>query len=354
MQENRIRVGIVGAGAVARIAHLPNYAHDPRVELVGVVDINEQRAGALAQEFNIPATYASVNELIADGGATVVSVCVANAFHAPIVLDALRGGADVLVEKPMTLTTAEAREVVAAARDSGRIVMVGMSNRFNLGSEVIARYARAGRFGEIYFARASIMRRRGNPAGWFTNTKFSGGGAMMDIGVHAIDLAWWLMGKPRPVRVSSVMRREVAPYETQYVRSWPTADKPADGVFDVEDFMTALVRFENGAALDVSVSWAVNGPESTLDVDLYGTRGGASLNPLTIYTETENILENVTPQIRVERSSYQEEIAQWLEAVATRGPSPVPVEDGATIVAILNAIQRSADEGCEVEVEQIV
>jgi len=354
MQDEKIRVGIVGAGAVARLCHLPNYLLDPRVEVVGIVDINQERAQELADEFGVPAVYPSTTELLSEGRATCISVCVANAFHAPIVLEALQGGADVLVEKPMTLTTKEAAEVAAAVKESGRLLMVGMTNRFGLSSEVLARYAKAGAFGNLYYARAAMLRRRGNPAGWFTNSKLSGGGAMMDIGVHAIDLAWYLLGRPRPVRVSAVMRREIAPYETEYVSSWPTADRPPDGIFDVEDFMTAFIRFENGATLEVAVAWAVNGPETQLTVDLYGNKGGASLNPLKIYTETAGVLSDVEPVVRVKRDPYTEEFAQWVEAVATRGDSPVPVEDGVMVVSMLEAIRRSAAEGCEVEVPQVV
>lgn len=279
MQSEKIRVGIVGAGAVARIAHLPGYTADPRVEVVGITDLNQPRAQELAAQFGVQQVYPSVEALLSEGKLDAVSICVANAFHAPLTLQALQSGVDVLVEKPMALSTAEAAEMVQIVRSTGRILMVGVNNRFALGSEILSRYARTGRFGQVYHARAMWLRRRGNRGGWFTNSALSGGGVSMDVGVHAMDLAWWLTGKPRPVRVSAVTRRAIAPYETEFVTSWPTAERPAEAVFDVEDFMSAFVRFEYGATMEAAVAWAVNGPQTQLVVDLYGDKGGASLDP---------------------------------------------------------------------------
>ncbi len=351
MQSEKVRVGIIGAGAVVRITHVPGYAADPRVEVVGITDLNQERAGELGAQFNVAKVYPSADAMLSEGRLDAVSICVANAFHAPLALQALRSGADVLVEKPMALSTAEAAEMVREVRDTGKILMVGMNNRFAVGSEVLSRYARAGWFGNVYHARAMWLRRRGNPGGWFTNSALAGGGVSMDVGVHAIDLAWWLMGKPRPVRVSAVTRREIAPYQTEFVTSWPTAERPTDAVFDVEDFMSGFVRFDNGATLEASVAWAVNGPQTQLVVDLYGEKGGASLDPLKVYTEMEGVLADVSPVTRTERSSHTEEIKQFITAVQTRGECPVPVEDGLALVSILEAIRRSSEEGREVEVE---
>lgn len=352
MQNQKIRVGIVGAGAVARLAHLPGYAADPRAEVVGIVDVNEERAQALAEEFGVPRTYPTLGDLLSDGGVNAVSVCVPNAFHAPIALEALQGGVDVLVEKPMALNPDEAARMVATARDAGRILMVGMSHRFSNRAEVLSRWLQAGRFGKVYHGRVTWMRRRGDPGGWFTDSRFSGGGATMDIGVHALDLAWWLMGRPEPSRVSGAVSREVAPYKTDFVSSWPTAERPADAVFDVEDFMRSFIRFENGATLDLSVAWAVNGPSTQMEMDLYGTKGGARLDPFTIYSEEEGILTDTTPVIPSEGNTWTDEVIHFVDAVESRSEPLIPGEEGLAVVRMLEAIGRSSQEGREVEVVQ--
>ncbi len=350
MSQQTIRMGIVGAGAVARIAHLPGYIEDPRVELVGVVDTNRERAQQLASEVGIPGVYPSVTALVREGGAQAVSVCVPNTVHGELAIEAMRAGADVLLEKPMTVDPAQAEEVVRVARETGRILMIGMTHRFTIRSTVLKRYQEAGRFGTVYHGRAIWMRRRGDPGGWFTDSRYSGGGALMDIGVHALDLTWWLMGCPRPVRVSGATHHEVAPYKTDYVFGWPTYEHPADARFDVDDFASALVHFENGAALELSVAWAVNGPDNQLDVDLYGTRGGARLNPPTVYSEEERVLTNSSLLLPEEPAdaAWKTEMHHFVDVLVRRGEPLIPGEQGVTVVRMLDAISRSAREGRDV------
>jgi len=348
--DGKIKVGVVGAGAVARLAHLPGYAADPRVEIVGVVDTAQHRAEALAEMFGSQA-YPSIAALLSEGGAQAVSICVPNSVHAPLALEALRGGADVLIEKPMALEPSEATEIAATARSDGRVLMVGMTHRFTNRATVLARYLDAGRFGRIYHARAVWMRRRGDPGGWFTDKKYSGGGAMMDIGVHALDLAWWLMGRPEPVRVTGSLHREIAPYETEFVGAWPTADRPAEAVFDVDDFMAAHIQFENGASLEISVAWAVNGPDGSLDLDLYGTKGGARLNPLTVYTEEEGVVTNSTPLVPSDGDTWTDEVRHFVDVVESRAEPLITGEQGVQVVRMLHAISQSAEQGRQVDLE---
>lgn len=350
MSKQKIRVGVVGAGAIGSLAHAPGYAKDPRVEIVGVTDTNPDRAKELADKFGIPNVYPSTKALIEDGGAQAVSIGVPNTSHASVALEALNAGADVLLEKPMTTDPKDAEEVVRCARENNRILMIGMTHRFTTKADVLSRYLNSGRFGQVYHARTVWMRRRGDPGGWFNDSRYSGGGALMDIGVHALDLAWWLMGCPEPMRVSGALHREVAPYKTDFISGWPTYEHPTDVTFDVDDFASAMIHFRNGAALELSVAWAVNGPDNQLDLDLYGTQGGAKLNPLTIYTEEEGVITNSFPQVPPEGNSWDTEVKHFVDVLESRSEPLIPGEQGITIVRMLDAISRSAKEKRDIEI----
>lgn len=341
----KLNVGVVGIGSIAHMFHLENYRNHPDVELVAVADIDLERARKVAAEQGGIHAYASAEEMFAAEKLDAVSICTFNASHVPLALLALSHGLHVLLEKPMALNVAEAEELKAVAAKSGKVVMVGMSHRYRADSQVLHQTVQDGELGDIYYAKTRILRRRGVPIGWFTAKEYSGGGPMMDIGVHVLDLAWWLMGRPEPDKVMGKLFRQIAPYPVDERSTYiaHSRENKAEGVYDVEDLGTAFITFKNGAVLTVEASWAVNGSQDdAVKVDLYGSKGGASLEPLALYKETAGI--QVQHQLEVEAFDFYKKEIEHFVACAISGTAPLSdAAQGAEVIRLLEAIRISSE-----------
>ncbi|MFC1672300.1 Gfo/Idh/MocA family protein, partial [Planctomycetota bacterium] len=194
-----LRVGVIGLGMGC--GHVKTFQSHPNAEVVAIADVNEERLHPLKDELGVPVGYTSGEEMIRNETLDIVSVCTPNKFHKPLTLEALNAGCHVLCEKPMAMSAAEGREMVAAAKEAGKRLMINFSYRFNEQSFALKKQVDTGILGDVYFARTVWHRRRGMPGfgGWFGQKALSGGGPLIDLGVHRIDLALWLMGYPKPV-----------------------------------------------------------------------------------------------------------------------------------------------------------
>jgi predicted dehydrogenase len=341
----KIKVGVVGIGAIAHIFHLPNYRNHPQVQLVAVTDLDTDRANKAADEWGAKA-YASADAMFLDAGLDAVSICTFNTAHEALAIKALEAGLDVLVEKPMTATAEQAERLHRAAEQSGRILMVGMSSRYRNDVRAMKGIVESGELGDIYFAKARIIRRRGVPFGWFTSKELSGGGPMMDIGVHALDAVWWLMGMPKTDKVMGKLFHKIAPYHTKTGGFYEamSSNNKENPVYDVEDLGTAYITFDNGAALTVEASWAVNGvQDDAMKIELFGTKGGASLDPLFVFKEANLI--PVESRLDIEGNDYyKEEIDHFVQCVLHREQPVSDVSQGLEIMRMLDAIGRSSEK----------
>lgn len=344
---SELRIGIIGAGWAARVVHLPGFrAAGQRV--TAICDINPEPARALAEQYDIPRVYTDWREMLANERLDAVSVCVPNRFHREPVLAALEAGAHVLCEKPLAVTAAEAREMFAAAARHGRILMAAQSFRFDAGPRAIHRVAQAGHLGDIYYAEATAMRRMGIPTwGTFHQSSHAAGGALLDIGVHMLDLAIWLMGNPEPARVSASMQRRFG-HRPHIARMFRNAWDPER--FDVEDFAVALVRFANGATLLVRATWAAHIEKQVFNVTLCGDEAGATTHPPVIYRNREGIPADERLQV-AETRMYEREMAHWVQVLRGEAEPAVKPAETINVQRILEAAYRSAAEGCEVPVE---
>lgn len=348
-----LKVGVIGTGGIAGL-HLKAYAAHPQVEVVAVCDINADRARAVADKWGASRAYGDPAELFADSDVDAVSICTWNNTHASLAIAAIEAGKHVLVEKPMSRTYAEAVQIeeVVAAHD--RVLQVGFVRRHSANCRVLKSFIDAGELGDIYYAKTSCIRRIGNPGGWFANKSISGGGPLIDIGVHVIDLCWYLMGSPRVASVSAnsyaklgnrsnittLPRYQVADYD-------PTKN-------DVEDMVNAVIRFDNGASLLVDTAYSLHAAEDTLSVSVYGDKGGADLEPsLRIATEKHETILNVTPQIASSTfdldDGFRNEIGNFVSTCLGEAESIAPAWHGAEMMKILDAIYLSADEGKEIQ-----
>ncbi|MDD4518019.1 MAG: Gfo/Idh/MocA family oxidoreductase, partial [Limnochordia bacterium] len=200
----KIKVGIIGVGGIAQTAHIPSWRARKDAEIVAIADINEQKLKQVKEKFMVPHAFTDYREMLAMDEIDVVSVCTPNLTHGIISKDALKAGKHVLCEKPVAVTGKEAEDIAQTAKAVDRIFMGAFCRRFEAASQEMRRRIEQGELGNVYYAKAGYLRRSGIPGlgGWFTDKSRSGGGCMLDIGVHALDLTYWLMGAPEPVSVT--------------------------------------------------------------------------------------------------------------------------------------------------------
>ncbi len=271
-----VNIGVVGAGFIGKV-HMDQFTAQEGVCLKGIYDPFDAAAKAAAAQFGAEKIYPSDKELIEAPEIDTVILAVPNSLHAPLAVQALEAGKNVLLEKPMALSGAQAAEIVKAQRKSGKVLMIAHQMRWQDISQQIKTQAEAGEFGRIYNAKTAMWRTCAIPGwgSWFTRKEESGGGPLIDIGVHALDLILYLMGDPKPVSVFGSVYAEFGPHK-KGIGSWGTPDW--NGYFDVEDLATALIKMEDGSTLTLEVSWAANtDPAFGQAMHLMGTEGGASL-----------------------------------------------------------------------------
>ena len=282
-----------------------------------------------------------------------MSVCTWNSAHAECAIAALRAGKHVLCEKPMALNTAQAQEMEKAAKENGKLLMIGFVRRFGNDCAVLKDFIDGGSFGDIYYAKAQYLRRKGCPGGWFGDKSRSGGGPLIDLGVHVIDLCRYLMGGPQPVSVYGATFNKLGDRRhIKDARGYSSTVVSKDDIFDVEDMATALIRFDNGAVLSVEASFSLNIEKDVGNIELFGTRAGCKLDPeLTIFTDMNQYLANVKLAQSTALSFdglFDNEINHFVECIETGRPCRNPAQDGVTLMRILDGIYESARTGHEV------
>ena len=340
-----VRIGIVGAGNIATNAHMPAYTHCADAQVVAVADIDFQRAKDFAERFHLEAAYSSVEEMLDKSDIDAVDVCVWNCAHAEVSTAALRAGKAVLCEKPLSYDLESALQIEEEVKKAGVPFLLGVPNRFYPANHLARQLVEAGELGDIYYAKASYLRRRGTPLGWFTDRRASGGGPVLDIGVHRIDAAWYLMGNPKPVRVSAAVSNRLGEFQTKGVDRWQGTPYP-DGRYDTEDFGAGVIHFENGAMMQFEASWAINGPELG-HTQVYGTKAGLSMDPLTIFGERAGYLSD-DRLTTAQESPFDNEIAHFVRCVQGKEQPRTPIEQACDLQRMLQGIYDSGCLGREV------
>lgn len=347
-----IKVGVIGTGGISGV-HLGGYSRNPNVEIYALCDINEKNLAKRAEEYKVSRTFTDYREMLALKELDAVSVCTWNSAHAECAIAALRAGKHVLCEKPMALNTAQAQEMEKAAKENGKLLMIGFVRRFGNDCAVLKDFIDSGSFGEIYYAKAQYLRRKGCPGGWFGDKSRSGGGPLIDLGVHVIDLCRYLMGGPQPVSVYGATFSKLGDRRhIKDARGYSSTVVSKDDIFDVEDMATALIRFDNGAVLSVEASFSLNIEKDVGNIELFGTKAGCKLDPeLTIFTDMNDYLANVKLSQSTALSFdglFDNEINHFVECIETGKPCRNPAQDGVTLMKILDGIYESARTGHEV------
>jgi len=356
-----IGLGLIGAGSIGCM-HAEAAAKQGH-RILGVCDVDEKKASALAGRHAGCTATTGLEDLFAIDGIEAVVVGVPNHLHRDCAVAAMRAGKDVLLEKPMAMSVAECDEIIATMNETGRIVQVGFVTRFAPSVRAVRQLIDSGQLGRIYHVRGQWFRRRGIPGlgGWFTTKERSGGGVLIDLGVHLVDLMMHLSGRPRVERVSGVCTSTFgAPIDDYaYTEMWagPVRD---GGVFDVEDGASGLLRCADGVTMEFTTSWAANVPESILpgSIVLLGDRGGCYLDiwgeQVVASMELGGSLVDVRPELPPSDSTWASawaiEHQLFAECVRDRKPPVATAEQGREVQAVLEALYRSSNEGREVAV----
>ena len=349
----KLRVGIIGTGAIARERHVPYWVEleqEGRVEIVAMCDVVPERAAAQAALASNAKAYTDHKTMLREAKLDIVDVCTQNRLHAPLTIDALNAGAHVLVEKPMAMNSKECLAMIAASKKAKKKLMVAQHMRFESAHMKLKEVANSGQLGQIYHANTWWLRRRGIP-GWgkFHIKKESLGGPLIDIGVHMMDLTMWLMGSPKPVAASGKVYRMFGDRPGLFNAEWGVPYDVRE--FDVEDFATAMIRFDTGATLQLSVSWAANIDEEKDGLYVLGDKAGISTSPLGVYSADGSSLTSTRFDYLDPNEGHQAEIRHFTECVERDLPVLVQPEESLRIQRIIDAIYESSAKNREVAIK---
>lgn len=331
-----MRVGVIGTGAIAQVAHLGVLSRLEDVELVALADIDVPKAQALAKRFDIPDVYDDIEPLLEYGRPDVVVVCTPNHLHRVHVLTALSAGAHVFCERPLALHTAGVREVIAASERAKRVVMVGMNYRFRSDVQGLLEFIKGGELGSLRAIRTGwyIWRPAGQLAGWRVRHAQSGGGAMFDLGLPLVDLALWIAACPKP----------------KLVTGWYSEPRRGSAV---EDAAGAMILCEEGLSIVVDVTWHHVGQQERFWFEVMGSDGSGTIGPLRVFKEIHGTPMNVTPTGSQAREdalshSYRAEWSHFLDVV--RGKTEHPgLDEQIVLHRTMEAIGESVAEGRAIE-----
>jgi predicted dehydrogenase len=357
VDSNKLGVGVIGCG-VGQL-HLQGFAQDPRVRIVAIAGLDEERCRELAGAFGVQRIYRDYQNLIADPDVEAVTVAVPNILHFPVALAALEAGKHVMVEKPLARTTAEAQEMIDAATKANRVLGVVFNRRGRHDVQIVKREAQREAFGRVYHARAFWMRRSGIPGlgTWFTSKELAGGGPLIDLGIHVLDMAMWVLGNPTPLRVSAATYAELGPKGRGQWQGGRFPFNPGQP-YEVEDLATAMIRFEGGLTLQLDAAWAAyTGHTDEFGLSLLGSDGGAEIHAkdyaqidtLRLYGQIDDVPTVTTPKL-LERHGHGEILRGFVDSVIDGVSMSPSGEEGLERVRLIEAIYRSAELGREVDV----
>jgi predicted dehydrogenase len=350
-----LRVGVVGLGFAGE-THLKSYLQIPGVEAVALAGLEDAKLKQLGATYNVPHLYHHYEDLLRRDDLDIISVCVPNYLHAPITIAALERGCHVLCEKPLARTAAEAESMVQAAINANRVLQVAFNHRARGDVQTLKQYLDTGSLGRIYHAKATWMRRNGIPGvgSWFTSREMAGGGPLIDLGVHVLDIVMHLLGEPEITTVSAATYAEFGPRGRGNMVG---NDKMlASGTYEVEDLATAFLRGEHGLTLLLEASWATySAADNAYGVTLYGTEGGAEIrsinygweDTLRIYTDVADVPAEVKPQV-TRGEGHLKVVRDFVATIRSGDWSAHVGQEGLRRTRIIDACYASAMQGREV------
>jgi predicted dehydrogenase len=344
-----LRVGVVGLGWAGR-THAESFQAIPDAEVVAIAGKEADLAASVASRLGIPNTYPDWTDMLDAGGLDVVSVAAPNALHMPIAVAAMKAGLHVLCEKPLAVNVEQAEQMVACAEETDRVLETVFNHRNRGDMALLRRIVGEGGLGDIYYAKAAWMRRRNYEIrGWFANKEAAGGGPLIDLGVHMLDMLLTLLGEPEVTRVSGSTYASLAP-------KWLQAQGRDPATWQVEDLATGTLHTADGATLLLEASWAVHGPyaDDDMSIHLHGTEGGASVRVQDYVTGPVRIYHDVVGQptesvvLPGTSTGHATVVEEFVEVVRSGGWDQHRGQTGLVRSRIISALYESARVGAEV------
>lgn len=357
--ENKKKVAVIGCGTIANSAHIPAYLKNPDVEIKYFCDIIPEKAEKAVREYGCGKAVYDYHTILDDDDLDAVSVCTHNDLHSVISIDFMKAGKDVLCEKPAARILSEALEMQKVAHDTGRILNIGVCNRFGTNVNKVKKLIDDGELGEVYHVYASFRAYRSIPGigGDFTKKACSGGGALIDWGVHYIDLILYCLGEPKPVTASGEAFCKLGKDINDYVYTgmWAEDTKDVNGVYDVDDSVVGLVRTENnGPVISFNGAWAQNINKSECFIDFMGTKGGIRLQycgDFVFYSVKDGMLCETTTSYN-KCNFYEEEIKSFIECISSRMHNQAYIDNAVETSKIMQAIYDSSEQHKEINIER--
>lgn len=342
----KLRYGFIGAGGIAG-THMEELTKRDDVELVAVADVSPDALADISARFNVASTFEDHRKMLREANLDAVSVCTPNRFHMRHTIDALRAGCDVLCEKPLAMNAREGARMVAAANELGRKLAIGFQYRYNPRTAFLKRAADEGQLGRVVYARVQALRRRGIPNwGVFGRRELQGGGPLIDIGVHALEMAHFVMGSPTPVSAIGDVFSYLGNRRSDRVESvWKGWDWKHH---DVEDLAVGRIRFEDGAVLTLEAAWAAHVEKNLWTFELLGEEGGASWDPPKIFRDEAGHMVDKSPAWLPDPRSdgmFKRKMFNFVEHCLYDAPLLAPGADGLVVQKMIDGIYRSAERG---------
>lgn len=355
---HKLKVGIIGTGWIAE-SHVECYKQMPDVEVVAGADLVPGKAEAFFKRYDLPDVrlYPDHKSMLENEELDAVSICTYNATHAECTIAALKKGVNVLLEKPMCVTTEEAVDIIRAEKKSGKILSIGFQPRMDANMKMIKKIVQSGELGDIYYIQTGGGRRRGIPNSTFIEKRTAGIGALGDIGCYSLDMVLNAIGYPKPLTVTG--------YTSNFFGANPMYNNPADAArFNVDDFAAAFIRLEGGIILDFRIAWAMH-LDTPGDTIIMGKKGGLRIpstdcwngtvgGPMTLYHDVAGqMTQTVIPICGNDFTEglFYQKIRAFLDAVKSGGPAPVPSSQILYNQAIIDGIVKSAEIGKEIQIK---
>jgi predicted dehydrogenase len=331
----KVKVGVVGLGWVAQLFHIPAMLKLKEAELVAVCDKDRGKARLVGEKIGVKRVYYDIRQMLQDEEMDAIVVATPTDAHLDTALAALQAGKDVLVEKPIARTWAEAVEIARAGKESKRKVMVGMNHRFRPDTMILKSFIQANELGRVYYTRAGWLRKRVSDAAWPTQKEKAGGGVMLDLGIVILDLALWMLGYPDVKRVSA----DVFKHRTK----------------SVEDTALVSITLKDASRVHFEVSWTMSLDDDVYFCHVFGPEGSASLHPLRIHKDLNGTVANLAPTKQEPpqtylRRSYENELRHFIGAVQDRHPVISTADEAVQRMKIVEAIYKSARQGKEIAI----
>jgi predicted dehydrogenase len=342
----KLRMAIIGCGGISQM-HMGVLKDFPDVEVVAGVDTNPERLAVMRDKWGVKQTFDNWKTMLKEAEVDAVNICTPNGVHAAPAIDAANAGCHVITEKPMAMNPKECQKMIDASKKAGKKLVIGFQYRYHPATDFLTRAREEGVFGNVMFVKCQALRRRGIPNwGVFGQKALQGGGPMIDIGVHVIEMAHYTMGSPKPVAATGMTWTYMGNKPSNVVSQWPNWDYKT---YTVEDLAIGHIRFDNGAVLQIEASFAAHIEKDVWNFSLMGDKGGASWDPAMYFTDRAGTMVNIAPAFLSNKTDFPTlfgyKLRNFVDGCLKNTPLRAPGEAGLAVQKILDGVYRSADAG---------